>query len=219
MIKVNWSKIKKFENKPFAFTTIGIELLIAVVMFIIGLATSVSIINYISALFLMFIVAFFVHIESRMIQIYMLLGVLDIFEILFTFTNVSKENSYSAFLVIAAILLTTVILSYIVQSYITENTKYAPTESSNSDLFKNKNAMFFVPHEDDEINVFGGVLEQFVKNGSSVRIVFLTNGDCYGIEKYRIIEALDVAKLYGIPKENIIFLGYSDTLAKNGIHI
>ena len=219
MIKVNWSKIKKFEKKPFAFSTIGIELLIAIVLFIVGMAMSVSIMNYISALFLMFIVAFFVHIESRMIQIYMLLGVLDVAEILFTFVNRSKEARLSAFLIITAILLITVILSFIVQSYINENTKYKPTASSNAENFKNKNAMFFVPHEDDEINVFGGVLEQYVKNGSTVRVVFLTNGDCYGIEKYRIIEALDVAKVYGIPKENIIFLGYSDTLAKNGVHI
>jgi LmbE family N-acetylglucosaminyl deacetylase len=219
MIKVNWSKIKKFEKKPFAFATIGAELIISIILFIVGLATHVTPINYFSALFIMFIVAFYVHIESRMIQIYMLLCVLDIAQILFTFVYISKEASLSAFLVVTAILLITVILSLIVKSYITENTKYKPTESSNSEIFKNKSVMFFVPHEDDEINVFGGVLEQYVKNGSDVKIVFLTNGDCYGIEKFRIIEALDVAKVYNIPKENIIFLGYSDTLAKHGVHI
>ncbi|MBR2100867.1 MAG: PIG-L family deacetylase [Eubacterium sp.] len=219
MIKVNWSKIKKFEKKPFAFATIGAELIISIILFIVGLATHVTPINYFSALFIMFIVAFYVHIESRMIQIYMLLCVLDIAQILFTFVYISKEASLSAFLVVTAILLITVILSLIVKSYITENTKYKPTESSNSKIFKNKSAMFFVPHEDDEINVFGGVLEQYVKNGSDVKIVFLTNGDCYGIEKFRIIEALDVAKVYNIPKENIIFLGYSDTLSKHGVHI
>ena len=219
MIKVNWSKIKKFEKKPFAFSCIGIELFIAVLMLIIGFATSVSIINYISALFIMFIAAFYIHIESRMIQIYMLLGVLDIANIIFTFCFKTKEGGYSALLIISAILLITALLCFIVKSYITENTKYLPTNSSNKEQFKNKNAMFFVPHEDDEINVFGGVIEQYVKNGSTVRIVFLTNGDCYGIEKFRIIEALDVAKIYNIPKENIIFLGYSDTLKEHRVHI
>ena len=219
MIKVNWSKIKKFEKKPFALSCIGIELLIGIALFIIGLATKVNPINYLSALFLMFLTAFYIHIESRMIQIYMLLGVFDIAACIFTFVPVSKEGGYSALLIITALVLITAILSFIARSYICENTKYALTDSSNKEIFKNKSAMFFVPHEDDEINVFGGVIEQYVKNGSEVRIVFLTNGDCYGIGSTRIKEALDVARVYGIPKENIIFLGYSDSLVKNGVHI
>ena len=169
MIKVNWSKIKKFEKKPFAFATIGAELIISIILFIVGLATHITPINYFSALFIMFIVAFYVHIESRMIQIYMLLCVLDIAQILFTFVYISKEATLSAFLVVTAILLITVILSLIVKSYITENTKYKPTESSNSEIFKNKSAMFFVPHEDDEINVFGSTL----KTAQMLRLYFL----------------------------------------------
>lgn len=219
MIKVNWSKIKKFEKKGFAFSCMGIEILIGVALFIIGLATKVNPINYLSALFLMFLTAFYIHIESRMIQIYMLLGVFDIVSCIFTFAPVSKEGGYSAFLIITALVLITAILSFIVKSYVCENTKYAPTSSSNAENFKNKSAMFFAPHEDDEINVFGGVIEHYVKNGSEVRIVFLTNGDCYGIGATRIKEALDVARVYSIPKENIVFLGYSDSLTKNKIHI
>lgn len=219
MIKVNWSKIKKFEKKGFAFGFIGAELLIAVVLFIIGLATSVSIINYVSAVFIMLIAGFYIHIESRMLQIYFLLAVLDICNCIYTFCGISKEGGYSSILVVSAILLITVLLSFIVKSYVTENTKYLPTQSSNDEFFKNKNVMFFAPHEDDEINVFGGVIEQYVKNGSTARIVFLTNGDCYGIGQTRIKEALDVAKVYNIPEENIIFLGYSDSLVKNKVHI
>ncbi len=219
MIKVNWSKIKKFEKKGFAFGCIGFELLLAVVLFIIGLISSVSIINYVSALFIMIIAAFYIHIESRMIQIYFLLAVLDISECIFTFSKITKEGGYSALLVTSAVLLITLILSLIVESYVRENTRYQPTDSSNKKFFENKNVMFFAPHEDDEINVFGGIIEQYVKNGSTVRIVFYTNGDCYGIGNTRIKEALDVAKVYSIPKENIIFLGYSDSLIKDGIHI
>ena len=219
MIKVNWSKIKKFEKKNFAFPCIGIELLIGLILFFVGIATSVNIINYVSALFIMLIAAFYVHIESRMLQIYMLLAVFDISACIFTFVNMGKAAIYSTFAVITALLLITVVLSVIVKSYVNENTKYAPTESSNSEFFKNKSVMFFAPHEDDEINVFGGVIEQYVKNGSTVRIVFMTNGDCYGIGQTRIKEALDVADVYSIPRENIIFMGYSDSLVKNGVHI
>ena len=219
MIKVNWSKIKKFEKKGFAFGLIGAELLIAIVLFIVGMIMSVSALNYLSCLFIMFIVAFYIHIESRMIQIYMLLAVLDISEILFTFIDKGKASVYSSFLVLTAVLLITVILSAITKSYVCENTKYQPTSSSNSEFFKNKSVMFFAPHEDDEINVYGGVIEQYVKAGSDVRVVFMTNGDCYGIGNTRIKEALDVAKIYNIPSDNIIFMGYSDSLVKNGVHI
>ncbi|MBQ9532216.1 MAG: PIG-L family deacetylase [Eubacterium sp.] len=219
MIKVNWSKIKKFEKKGFAFSFIGAELLFAIILFIIGMIISVSILNYLSALFIMFIGAFYIHIESRMIQIYFLLALYDISSCIFTFSNISKEGRYSVLLITSAILLITLILSLIVESYVNENTRYQPTDSSNKVFFENKNVMFFAPHEDDEINVFGGVIEQYIKNGSDVRIVFLTNGDCYGIGQTRIKEALDVAKVYSIPEENIIFLGYSDSLTKDGVHI
>ena len=219
MIKVNWSKIKKFEKKNFAFATIGAEVLIAIILFIIGLATHVSILNYISVFFITLLTALYIHIESRMIQIYMLLAVTDLFSLIFTILPRTKEGSISLFLVTCALVLISIILALIVKSYINEKTKYKETASSNSEFFKDKNVMFFVPHEDDEINVFGGVIEQYVKNGSDVKIVFLTNGDCYGIENFRILEALDVAGVYSIPKENIIFLGYSDTLAKDGVHI
>ena len=219
MIKVNWSKIKKFEKKGFAFAMMGIEALIALILIIIGLASSVSILNYISAAFIMIIGAFYIHIESRMIQIYYLLALFDISACIFTFSNISKEACYSVLLATSAILLISIILALIVESYVKENTKYLPTDSSNNEFFKNKSVMFFAPHEDDEINVFGGVIEQYVKNGSTVRIVFMTNGDCYGIGQTRIKEALDVAKVYHIPEKNIIFLGYSDSLTKDGKHI
>ena len=219
MIKVNWSKIKKFEKKGFAFGLIGAELLIAVILLIIGIATSVSILNYISAIFIMFIAAFYIHIESRMIQIYFLLAVLDVFNCIFTFAKGAKNGGYISLLITSLVLLLTLILSLLAEKFINKETKYQPTDSGNKAFFENKNVMFFAPHEDDEINVFGGVIEQYVKNGSDVRIVFMTNGDCYGIGQTRIKEALDVAKVYSVPEENIIFLGYSDSLVKDGVHI
>lgn len=70
--------------------------------------------------------------------------------------------------------------------------------------------LVFVPHEDDEINVMAGVIEEYVKAGSTVRIVFATNGDYYGLADARIREAISCAAFYGIPEKNLIFLGYGD---------
>lgn len=47
---------------------------------------------------------------------------------------------------------------------------------------------------DDEINLYGGIIEEYIKNNSTVRIVFTTNGDFHGIGKTRIKEALKVAE-------------------------
>ncbi len=101
-----------------------------------------------------------------------------------------------------------------------KNTKYDFPETKRENIFAKKNVMMFAPHEDDEINVYGGLIEQYINNSSNIIIVFSTNGDFHGLGKMRIREALNVARKYGIPKENIIFLGYSDSLTnKDGKHL
>lgn len=77
-------------------------------------------------------------------------------------------------------------------------------------LYTGKNVMVIVPHEDDELNLMAGEIEQYVTEGSVVRVVFVTNGDAKGLGETRIAEALQVLGSYGIPEENVIFLGYGD---------
>lgn len=79
-----------------------------------------------------------------------------------------------------------------------------------SALFAGKNVLVVVPHEDDEINLAGGVLEEYLAYGSRVRLVFVTNGDHFGLGETRLREALKAAAYYGIPEEDVIFLGYGD---------
>lgn len=77
-------------------------------------------------------------------------------------------------------------------------------------LYTGKNVMVVVPHEDDDLNLMAGQLEQYVAAGSTVRVVFVTNGDAKGLGETRIAEALQVLGSYGIPEENVIFLAYGD---------
>lgn len=79
-----------------------------------------------------------------------------------------------------------------------------------TEFFKNKNVMIIVPHEDDEINLTGGVIQQYVAGGSTVRVVFTTNGDYAEPGKIRLNEAIKSLAMIGIPEKNIIFLGYGD---------
>lgn len=75
-------------------------------------------------------------------------------------------------------------------------------------FFSDKNIMVIVPHQDDDINLMGGVIEKYINEGSEVRVVFATNGDYYGIGELRLEEAVCALTQIGIKEENIFFLGY-----------
>lgn len=82
--------------------------------------------------------------------------------------------------------------------------------ASEGEFFKDKNVMLIVPHQDDDLNLLGGVLEEYIAGESTVRVVFTTNGDFGGRGEERIREAIQVLGSYGIPEDRIIFLGYGD---------
>lgn len=70
--------------------------------------------------------------------------------------------------------------------------------------------MVLVPHEDDEINLMGGLLPLLVKNGADVIVCFLTNGDYFYKGEVRIKEALKALKVLGVNNKSVYFLGYPD---------
>lgn len=96
---------------------------------------------------------------------------------------------------------------------------FSGADAGKQQLYGDKKVMLIVPHQDDEINVLGGVMEEYVRYGSDVYVIFSTNGDAYGLAETRFREALDVCGHIGIPEENVIFLGYGDTLPGDGVHL
>lgn len=76
-----------------------------------------------------------------------------------------------------------------------------------------------MPHEDDDINVLGGVIEEYLHYGSQISIAFMTNGDYYGIGETRIREAISLYDFLGLPEDHVIFLGYGDNLHTQDYHI
>lgn len=96
---------------------------------------------------------------------------------------------------------------------------YDTADSGKAALYADRNVLAIVPHEDDELNIAGGVLEEYTRYGSQVRVVFVTNGDYYDKGLQRIHEAIAVCADMGIPEENVIFLGYGDQWAEGGPHI
>lgn len=87
------------------------------------------------------------------------------------------------------------------------------------EYFKNKKIMIIVPHQDDELNIVGGLLVSNYFNPNNIYIVFMTNGDYLCNYNARIKEVLKISKKLKIPFENFIFLGYPDQHIKEQNHI
>ena len=77
--------------------------------------------------------------------------------------------------------------------------------------------VIFVPHQDDETNLAGNILSYLVKQ-YDVYIVYSSldaNPDKALIRKK---EAINACAVYGIEKDNVIFLGLPDTPNRTGHH-
>lgn len=76
--------------------------------------------------------------------------------------------------------------------------------------------MIIVPHEDDELLMTGGIIKNAIESGVDVNVVMATNGDydCkdFSIGRARISESIEGLELLGLKSENLIVLGYADTV-------
>ncbi len=102
---------------------------------------------------------------------------------------------------------------------VSQGTVYEAPDQGKSQLYGGKKVMLLVPHQDDDINVLGGVIEEYRKYGSEIHIVFSTNGDYYGLAEIRYREALSAAEKMGVKADHVIFLGYGDQWDPDGPHI
>lgn len=94
---------------------------------------------------------------------------------------------------------------------------------------KGARMLVFAPHNDDETLGAGELIKKTIKNGGEVRVVLITNGDGFkeaiqfdyynlnpkpkdyiNFGYIRQKESIEALKLCGVPKENIMFLGYPD---------
>ena len=222
MIKVNWSKIKPFEKKNFALSVMAVLAVLSLAAIIIGAVRKPELggLRFLSAAFAVIAIAFNVRIESRMLQTYLLQAALAVGFFTAALLPMPKGLVIFFFVICCLALAASIGVSVAAGIMMNQNTHYDFPKSDRSNVFAGKNVMLFAPHEDDEINIYGGLIEQYVKYGSTVRVVFSTNGDFYRLGKLRIWEALKVADRYHIPRENFIFLGYSDSIVNaEGKHI
>lgn len=82
-----------------------------------------------------------------------------------------------------------------------------------------KSILVFTPHPDDETFSMGGTLALLAKNGNRIKVVIYTKDNKGSLDlemtrerlaQIRRAEEEKACSLLGIPKENIIWLGYED---------
>lgn len=125
----------------------------------------------------------------------------------------NKRKTLAALLIPAAAALVGILFFGIWNGF-QKHARYADVDTGKEALYGGHSVMVIVPHQDDEYNILGGAIEEFVNYGSTVRVVYVTNGDGDGVaaeERYR--DAVSYCTSVGIPEENAIFLGYGDLWA------
>lgn len=96
---------------------------------------------------------------------------------------------------------------------------YVAADNGKAEMYGSHRVMLLVPHQDDDINVLGGVIEEYVKYGSEVIVVFSTNGDYDGLSETRMKEAVNALSAMGVPEDHVVFLGYGDQWNPEGPHL
>ena len=77
---------------------------------------------------------------------------------------------------------------------------------------ENLKVLAIVPHEDDEINTCAALLKALSECGADLTLVYTTNGDWKYDALTRMKEASEAAGVLGVRKEQILFLGYGDSI-------
>lgn len=157
---------------------------------------------------------FFIHAESYENQLELILVPFFMSPIIATFI---KTKSYLIIVPIAAIFI------FLTVEGIRRRFKKCEIILNETDdkaeIYADKSVLLIVPHQDDDINLMGGMLEEYVRYKSDIRICFYTNGDFEVSAETRLNESLKVAEFYGISAENIIFMGYGDRWNPEDGHI
>ncbi len=111
------------------------------------------------------------------------------------------------------------VLGYAGWSGFAADAGYGSPDAGKHQIYGGRRVMVIVPHQDDELNILGGVMDEYVRYGSELYAVFVTNGDYAGLAETRCREAVEVFADIGVPEENVIFLGYGNEWAEDGPHI
>ncbi len=138
--------------------------------------------------------------------------------LLFVPAKFTRRARRIAALSVAGAAVLAVLVLFLVWHAFAANAAYAVAETD-TEFFENRRVLAVVPHEDDEVNLLGGVIESFTDAGSEVYVVFTSTGDAGGQGEERVHEAVAALGVLGVPEDHIIFLGYGDGYPWDSVHI
>lgn len=142
-----------------------------------------------------------------------------LFLLLLFFSGFRLESKRIAAVSCTAVLIVPLALGYLCWNAVSQGVVYQSEDQGKQALYGGKSIMLLVPHQDDDFNVLGGVIEEYIKYASDVRVVFSTNGDYYGQAEVRAQEACSALGSLGVARDHIIFLGYGDQWSPDGPHL
>ena len=86
--------------------------------------------------------------------------------------------------------------------------------------FSGKKILIIVPHQDDEINIAGGLIFTLSKLNNDIHILYATNGDYIFSAERRMKECVKSCSILGVSNNsNIHYLGYGDQYSKEDLHL
>lgn len=140
-----------------------------------------------------------IHFKLSLYGISMLL----LFALFAFFVNASEGVMFAAIMTILAI----PCLMYLLWlPFANSSRDFEDVDNGKAECYGNKKVLLIVPHQDDELNVLGGIFEEYLKYGSTIHVVYaIVSGTVNG---FRYTEALNFCKRVGIPASNVTFLGY-----------
>lgn len=141
-----------------------------------------------------------------------------------TFLSIKKATIWKNITYVISCLLTVVIVCsafsyFAIYIPFRNNSSYYDLPCLAKDFFSNKRVMVIVPHEDDDINLVSGIIDNYVEYGSETVVVFVTNGDYNDLGVTRINEAIECMGYLGVPESNVYFMGYGDQWNIGNSHI
>ena len=154
-----------------------------------------------------------IEIQTYLIGIFILLMLLvwACGSILLSFSRHSRGKTLSKILTVGNAVAFGLLLLFSCFCALAANHPANSAFSVTTDLFKGKNVMVVVPHQDDDINLMGSLIGQYIQGGSEVTVVFSTNGDGdLANADIRAAEVVSVLAAFGVPQENIYYLGFGD---------
>ena len=75
---------------------------------------------------------------------------------------------------------------------------YAGGDDGKANLFAGKRVLLVVPHQDDELNLMCGAIDEYLRYGSEVYVMYVTNGDNRVPAEQRLNEALAAVAVCGM---------------------